>query len=68
MLNEIGMEPSGQVYGNMDRDDDEEVQPSKRCESTVSTVLQRTKFHRGCHLGYQSDFTLVLGLEKIRSG
>jgi len=51
MLNEIEMEPSGQVYGNKDRDDDEEVQPSKRCESTVSTVLQRTKFHRGCHLG-----------------
>ena len=45
MLNEIGMKPSGQVYGNMARDDDEEVQPSKRCESTVSTVLQRTKFH-----------------------
>jgi hypothetical protein len=37
----FGMEPSGEAYGNMARDYDEEAQPAKRCESRYLELCYR---------------------------
>ena len=37
----FGVEPSGEAYGNMARDYDEEAQPAKRCESRYLELCYR---------------------------